>query len=172
VSRGRRPWSRRRRLGAGVLTAVCLALAGLAVTAADDGLTYYRTPTETAGDRAPGDLVRVGGLVVPGSVLESSRLRPLDADITYLQGFALARSGSEADAAAVLEHTLVTAPDHAPSLLLLGTMRWRAGDERGVSVLERFLTLDPDHPAAEQVRALLASGAGGSPAAGPDGGGP
>ncbi len=48
--------------GAGVL--VLLGVSGF-----QDNLVYYRTPTEVAGGAAhPGDRIRLGGMVEPGSV--------------------------------------------------------------------------------------------------------
>lgn len=62
----------RRNVSTAVLLAVCASLGVLAVRAADDGMVYYRTPTEVmSADRVEGS-VRVGGLVVSGSVAESS----------------------------------------------------------------------------------------------------
>lgn len=71
-----RSWPRARRRSVLVLLAVCAALAAIAGTIAadDDGLVYYRTPTEVmyADSAATGETVRVGGLVVAGSVRESA----------------------------------------------------------------------------------------------------
>lgn len=62
----------RRRGGAlAVLVASCLGLAGIGVWAAADGVTYYRTPTELLGGPADHRTVRVGGLVLTGSLVES-----------------------------------------------------------------------------------------------------
>lgn len=62
----------RRRILLGVLAAGCAGLTALAVTAADEGMAYYRTPSEMAGVSAPGDSVRLGGLVVRGSLAETA----------------------------------------------------------------------------------------------------
>lgn len=61
----------RRMMGWGVLIAACAGLVALGVTAADDGISYYRTPSEVVDEARPGDTVRLGGLVVPGSLSES-----------------------------------------------------------------------------------------------------
>jgi cytochrome c-type biogenesis protein CcmE len=61
-----------RRTRAIVLVTVCAGLAGLAVHSADDGLVYYRTPSEAAGAVVEEGPVRVGGMVVPGSVRETT----------------------------------------------------------------------------------------------------
>lgn len=55
-----------------VLAAACAGLIALGVAAADDGMSYYRTPSELAGTVQPGDDVRLGGMVVPGSLAESA----------------------------------------------------------------------------------------------------
>ncbi|MFC7402810.1 cytochrome c maturation protein CcmE [Citricoccus sp. GCM10030269] len=62
---------RARLLRVGVLAAACLGLVGLGVAAADDGISYYRTPSELVGTVEPGDGVRLGGMVVQGSVEEA-----------------------------------------------------------------------------------------------------
>jgi cytochrome c-type biogenesis protein CcmE len=59
----------RRRLPAIVLGVVAVvAVAVVATTAFEGSLTYYRTPTELRQDATDGQ-VRLGGLVVEGSVL-------------------------------------------------------------------------------------------------------
>jgi cytochrome c-type biogenesis protein CcmH/NrfF len=85
----------------------------------------------------------------------AARLRPLDPDPAYLQAFALVRSGNSGDARAVLEQSLDRRAEHAPTLLLLGTLWWEAGDQGAAGLLRRFLDLDPGHPAADQVRVML-----------------
>ena len=70
----RRPHGDRgRAIRLGVLAAVCAALVGLGTAAAGDGMSYYRTPSELGSDGGvgPGDDVRLSGLVVQGSVVES-----------------------------------------------------------------------------------------------------
>lgn len=63
----------RRWLPLAVLAAGALGLAGLGITAADDdGLVYYRTPTEAVHAEQSTGTVRIGGLVVPGSISESA----------------------------------------------------------------------------------------------------
>ena len=54
-----------------ILLAACAGLAGLGVAAADDGMSYFRTPSELAGTTQQGDAVRLGGMVQPGSMVES-----------------------------------------------------------------------------------------------------
>ncbi|GAA4431258.1 hypothetical protein GCM10023169_35610 [Georgenia halophila] len=84
-----------------------------------------------------------------------ARMQPRDADIRYLHAFALERAGEREAAVKALENALTAEPDHKNSLLLLGTLRWRAGDEGGRALLERFLELAPDDPAAADVRRML-----------------
>lgn len=64
----------------------------------------------------------------------------------------------------MLEGAVAAEPEHAPSLLLLGTLLRRDGDGRGTALLERFLELAPGHPAAADVREQLAGRPGGSEA--------
>lgn len=64
-------WTRGRKFSAVVLVAASLALAGIAGFAGEDGLVYYRTPTEVAHSATRTDPVRVGGLVLVGSVEQS-----------------------------------------------------------------------------------------------------
>jgi cytochrome c-type biogenesis protein CcmH/NrfF len=87
----------------------------------------------------------------------ASRLRPLDPDIGYLEAAALVRAGALEDAELRLTTVLATSPDHAATMLLLGTLRWKAGDSAGAELLKRFLDNEPDHPAAPEIRQWLAS---------------
>lgn len=64
-----RPSSRAVRIG--VLAVAVAGLIALGWAAAGDGLTYYRTPSELVGAEGPGDRVRLGGMVVQGSLSES-----------------------------------------------------------------------------------------------------
>jgi len=60
----------RRRLPVVVLVAVgVLVLTGVALSGLEGAVTYYRTPTEVL-DRGDQGTVRLGGLVVRGSVLQ------------------------------------------------------------------------------------------------------
>ncbi|GAA4431274.1 hypothetical protein GCM10023169_35640 [Georgenia halophila] len=106
-------WSRSRRRSVAVLVLAAAGLTAIGVDAADDdGLVYYRTPSEAAGApagavtgagggsatvseagagaAAGSELVRVGGLVVPGSVDETADGATLlltdgatDVEVTY-----------------------------------------------------------------------------------------
>lgn len=65
------PRRSRAALRLGVLAAACAGLIVLGVSAAADGMSYYRTPSELTGAWQPGDDVRLGGTVVPGSLAEA-----------------------------------------------------------------------------------------------------
>lgn len=52
------------------LTLIGLTTVGLLIVAAlQDTLTFYRTPSEASSSAVAGDRVRLGGTVVPGSVV-------------------------------------------------------------------------------------------------------
>lgn len=87
----------------------------------------------------------------------ASRLRPFDADLASRHATALVRAGAGDEAVQVLRDTLAAQPNHVPSLLLLGTLLRRTGDDAGIALLQRFLDLAPEHPAAAGVRRLLAA---------------
>ncbi len=62
---------KRQRLQALILAAILLGLAtGLVLVALEDSLVYFRTPSELSTEK-PGRRIRLGGLVVPGSVQKS-----------------------------------------------------------------------------------------------------
>jgi len=61
--------ARRRRIG--LLGAACAALLVLGWWASADGLTYYLTPSEAKAGGYPDGTLRVGGLVVSGSLQEA-----------------------------------------------------------------------------------------------------
>lgn len=61
-------WTRGRRFSAAILVTACCALGAIASFAGEDGLVYYRTPTEVVHDDSGSEAVRVGGLVVTGSI--------------------------------------------------------------------------------------------------------
>ena len=65
----RQPRSPRVRLAAVGLVGIA-ALAVLGVSNLGDSLVYYRTPTELLTEPTAGDVVRLGGLVAPGSVTD------------------------------------------------------------------------------------------------------
>lgn len=122
-----------------------------------------------AVDQTPGDaglrIALAGALEEAGEDDEAveayaaaTRLRPLDPDTRYRHAFALVRSGDSAAARELLETTLDVWQDHAPSLLLLGALVHDGDPERASVLLQRFVRLAPDHPAADQVRAFLEGG--------------
>jgi cytochrome c-type biogenesis protein CcmE len=61
----------RRAGAAALLLAVVAGLSVIVTTSSGDGLVYYRTPSEL-GPADSGRHLRVGGMVVPGSVVEDS----------------------------------------------------------------------------------------------------
>lgn len=69
--RGHFRWTRRRRVAAVVLVTATAALTGIAGFAGEDGMIYYRTPTEMVDAPLQDDPVRVGGLVLPRSIDQS-----------------------------------------------------------------------------------------------------
>jgi len=70
---GRLSWSAQRRWGAAVLVSALVGLGVLVASASGEGLIYYRTPTEIAAS-ADGGVVRVAGIVVPGSMTMDDEL--------------------------------------------------------------------------------------------------
>lgn len=60
-----------------VLTAACLAVLILGVSAARDGMTYYRTPSEAREGLTVGTTLRLGGLVIPGSLEHGDEISTL-----------------------------------------------------------------------------------------------
>ncbi|MEO9248243.1 cytochrome c maturation protein CcmE [Citricoccus nitrophenolicus] len=64
-------WITPRAVRVSILLAACAGLAGLGVAAADDGMSYFRTPSELVGTTQRGDAVRLGGMVQPGSMVET-----------------------------------------------------------------------------------------------------
>lgn len=83
------------------------------------------------------------------------RLRPMDADLRYRHAFSLLRAGEQEVAENALEGALDVESEHAPSLLLLGTIRQYDGDQSGEELLRQFLEVAPDHRNAQEVRDWL-----------------
>ncbi|GAA1659262.1 hypothetical protein GCM10010977_08350 [Citricoccus zhacaiensis] len=128
-----------------------------------------------AVDHAPGNaglrLAFAGALEEAGKDAEAvkayaaaTRLRPLDPDTRYRHAFALVRSGEPRAAREVLEESLRVRQDHAPSLLLLGALVHGEDPDRASALLQQFVQLAPEHPAADQVTAFLEGGLGQMPA--------
>lgn len=135
------------------------------LTTAQPAVNVTDVLQDAAGER-PGDIqlqiTAARALAGEGRSIEAVdcyaaayRLRPLDADLASLYALELLRSGNSGEATRVLQHTLAGQPDHDESLLLLGTLRHRAGEPDGAAMLEKFLELAPRHPGAEEVRRLL-----------------
>lgn len=93
-----------------LLTVAAAALGVLGLSGIDEGLVYYRTPTEVAQEPpAEDDRVRVGGMVVPGSVTRSDgtvRLQVTDGahEIEVLHEGALPQIFEEGQGAVVEGH--------------------------------------------------------------------
>lgn len=65
-------WTRGRKISAVVLVVATGALTMIASLAGGDGMVYYRTPTEIVHNAAMStEPVRVGGLVIAGSIEQS-----------------------------------------------------------------------------------------------------
>lgn len=59
----------RRRWALAALIAAAAALIALVTVASADGLVYYRTPTEVVDGPRDGAVLRVGGYVLPGTLI-------------------------------------------------------------------------------------------------------
>lgn len=83
--------------------------------------------------------------------LAVTRLAPQEPSALYLAAFALVRDGRQAQAEPMLEQALSAAPEHAEALLLLASIR--PADAPGAQeLMQRFLEVAPDHPAAAEVK--------------------
>ncbi|MGW9551436.1 cytochrome c-type biogenesis protein CcmH [Citricoccus zhacaiensis] len=171
--------STRRRWWAALLALAVTALAGVWLfvpqTTTPDPQTMQQEGTpqvdaiavlRDAVDHAPGNAgLRIafgGALEEAGKDAEAveayaaaTRLRPLDPDTRYRHAFALVRSGEPGAAREVLEESLHVRQDHVPSLLLLGALVHGEDPERGSALLQQFVQLAPEHPAADQVTAFV-----------------
>ncbi|MDX2377256.1 cytochrome c maturation protein CcmE [Microbacterium sp. LRZ72] len=81
------PAGRRRLVGAAILLAACTALATIAIVAMEESVVYYLTPTEAVQEGQTDRDIRVGGLVVDGSMAEDAQRSTLsitdgDTDMT------------------------------------------------------------------------------------------
>lgn len=117
-----------------VLGAAGLGLVGLLVSATQDGLTYWGTPSElTAQSRPHGD-VRLGGLVVTGTVVEdhtgtSFVLTDGATDVTVRYPGSLPATVREGEGA-VVEGVLDGHVLHARSVLLRHSNEYRPPEGR------------------------------------------
>ncbi|WP_166375952.1 cytochrome c maturation protein CcmE [Aeromicrobium phragmitis] len=59
-------------MSAAILAAAAAGLVAVGAFAAGDGMVYYRTPSEVMQQASADTVIRVGGLVVEGSMEESS----------------------------------------------------------------------------------------------------
>ncbi|MGI5187222.1 cytochrome c maturation protein CcmE [Promicromonospora sp. CA-289599] len=112
-----------------VLAAAVLGLAGLLASATQDGLTYWGTPSELTAQGPLEQDVRLGGLVVPGSVVEdpvgtSFVLTDGATDVTVRYAGALPATVREGEGA-VVEGVLDGQVLHARSVLLRHSNEYR-----------------------------------------------
>jgi cytochrome c-type biogenesis protein CcmE len=73
-----------RRILIGALTVAALAFIGIAASGINQNLVYYWTPSDlrTAGNKAYGATIRLGGQVAPGSVRGVGGVSGLEFDVT------------------------------------------------------------------------------------------
>jgi cytochrome c-type biogenesis protein CcmE len=112
-----------------VLAAAGLGLAGLLASAAQDGLTYWGTPSELTAQGPPEREVRLGGLVVTGSVVEEAAgtsfvLTDGATDVTVHYAGVLPATVREGEGA-VVEGVLDGQVVHARSVLLRHSNEYR-----------------------------------------------
>jgi cytochrome c-type biogenesis protein CcmE len=122
------PHGRRRRAWA-VLLVAGLGLAALLTSAARDGLTYWGTPSELTAQGTPDRDVRLGGLVVQGSVAQDAAgtsfvLTDGATDVTVRYAGALPATVREGEGA-VVEGVLDGQVLHARSVLLRHSNEYR-----------------------------------------------
>lgn len=72
-----------------------------------------------------------------------------------LRGWALYELGRDADARAALREALGNRPDHAESLLLLGSLEQDRDSDAARKTYQAFLTAHPEAPEAAEVRQIL-----------------
>lgn len=80
---------------------------------------------------------------------------PGGAPAPLTRAFTLLRSGKPQPAAEMAEAVRASDPDNPDALLVLGLARRAMAQPEADDILQRFLALDPQHPAAAEVRALL-----------------
>ena len=76
-------------------------------------------------------------------------------DTHALRGWALYELGRDADARRNLEAALAVRPDHAESLLLLGSLQQTRDDDAAKETYRAFLAAHPNAPQASEVRQIL-----------------
>ncbi|MER5333732.1 cytochrome c-type biogenesis protein CcmH [Micromonospora sp. NPDC002717] len=87
---------------------------------------------------------------------QALQTRPDDDGVRLRMGFALVRAGDTAGAEREARQVLARVPDSPDALLVLGLAQRRSDRARAEVTLRRFLTAAPDHPAAAEIRRLLA----------------
>lgn len=76
-------------------------------------------------------------------------------DTHALRGWAMYELGRDADARRNLEAALAVRPDHAESLLLLGSLQQTRDDDAAKATYRAFLAAHPNAPQAGEVRQIL-----------------
>ncbi|MFE9690176.1 cytochrome c-type biogenesis protein CcmH [Micromonospora sp. NPDC005806] len=89
---------------------------------------------------------------------EALRDRPDDA-VRLRLAFALLRAGDSAGAQRTVRDVLAREPDSPDGLLVLGLAQRNSRSVEAENTLRRFLAVAPTHPAAAEIRRLLAPGA-------------
>ncbi|MEV7225733.1 cytochrome c-type biogenesis protein CcmH [Polymorphospora sp. NPDC051019] len=120
-----------------------------------------------AGDGGPPDPAAVAVLLArdleqQGRYADAARMyrqaletRP-DVDVRLRLAFTLVRAGAPADAEQEARRLLAGTPDLPDALLVLGLAQRETSPDRAPETLRRFLDVAPGHPAAGEVRRLLA----------------
>ncbi|MFD2795802.1 cytochrome c maturation protein CcmE [Promicromonospora vindobonensis] len=116
-----------------VLVVAALGLVGLLASASQDGLTYWGTPSELTAQGSPERDVRLGGLVVKGSVVEAPAgtsfvLTDGATDVTVRYAGALPATVREGEGA-VVEGVLDGQVLHARSVLLRHSNEYRPPED-------------------------------------------
>ncbi|WP_158228346.1 cytochrome c-type biogenesis protein CcmH [Pseudonocardia sp. MH-G8] len=153
-------------------------LAALGVAAA--GVTAWLTvdspaapappPAVAAAVAAPEPAADPEAWLARGAALEAERkygpsadayrtaadLRPQDVRAQVRLGLVLLKAGEPAEAESAARRILVDRPAHPEGLLVLGLAQRALGAAEAPGTLQRFLETAPTHPAAAEVRRLLA----------------
>ncbi|PZR52952.1 cytochrome c biogenesis protein CcmE [Xylanimonas oleitrophica] len=122
--------ARRRTVAWGVLAAAVAGVVAIVASASRDGLTYYGTPSELVDHSAVQRDVRLGGMVVPGTVEQADRaasfvLTDGATDVTVRYTGSLPSTVREGEGA-VVEGTLAGRELEARTVLLRHSNEYRA----------------------------------------------
>lgn len=125
----------RRRAGTVTLAVVLAALVLLGMRFADDGLVYYRTPSEVLAVAADDSTMRLSGLVVTGSVARSDQVSSFvltdgAADVTVQYVGMLPATVHEGEGAVVEGRLMRSGVFHADDVLLRHSNEYRPETHR------------------------------------------